>query len=77
MKRRGIIHHKDEDKEIEEKREKWEKKEIKMPQMVPFYFMNQLTYGLLFIVVLLTLLSTIFLPMILRLYVSRLFISKL
>ena len=48
-----------------------------MPQMVPFYFMNQLTYGLLFIVVLLTLLSTIFLPMILRLYVSRLFISKL
>lgn len=48
-----------------------------MPQMVPFYFMNQLTYGLLLMVVLLTLLSTIFLPMILRLYVSRLFISKL
>ncbi|OXB40192.1 ATP synthase F0 subunit 8 (mitochondrion) [Nakaseomyces glabratus] len=48
-----------------------------MPQLIPFYFMNQLTYGLLLITVLLILFSQFFLPMILRLYVSRLFISKL
>nr|YP_009154757.1 ATP synthase F0 subunit 8 [Torulaspora delbrueckii]YP_009155494.1 ATP synthase F0 subunit 8 [Torulaspora pretoriensis]YP_009155502.1 ATP synthase F0 subunit 8 [Torulaspora franciscae]YP_009155509.1 ATP synthase F0 subunit 8 [Torulaspora globosa]YP_009444443.1 ATP synthase F0 subunit 8 [Torulaspora quercuum]AJG02975.1 ATP synthase F0 subunit 8 [Torulaspora globosa]AJG02985.1 ATP synthase F0 subunit 8 [Torulaspora pretoriensis]AJG02993.1 ATP synthase F0 subunit 8 [Torulaspora franciscae]AJ len=48
-----------------------------MPQLVPFYFLNQLTYGFLLITVLLVLFSQYFLPMILRLYVSRLFISKL
>lgn len=48
-----------------------------MPQLIPFYFMNQLTYGLLLITVLLILFSQFFLPIILRLYVSRLFISKL
>lgn len=49
----------------------------KMPQLVPFYFLNQLTYGLLLITILLVLFAQYFLPMILRLYVSRLFISKL
>ncbi len=49
----------------------------KMPQLVPFYFMNQLTYGFLLMILLLILFSQFFLPMILRLYVSRLFISKL
>ncbi|AQZ19158.1 ATP8 (mitochondrion) [Zygosaccharomyces parabailii] len=48
-----------------------------MPQLVPFYFLNQLTYGFLLLITLLVLLSQYFLPMILRLYVSRLFISKL
>lgn len=48
-----------------------------MPQLVPFYFLNQLTYGLLLITVLLLLFSQFFLPKILKLYVSRLFISKL
>ncbi|CAL9733176.1 ATP synthase F0 subunit 8 (mitochondrion) [Monosporozyma unispora] len=48
-----------------------------MPQLIPFYFMNQLTYGFLLFVVLLVLFSTILLPMILKLYVSRLFITKL
>ncbi|GAA2623738.1 hypothetical protein GCM10010217_73600 [Streptomyces tubercidicus] len=48
-----------------------------MPQLVPFYFMNQLTYGFLLMILLLILFSQFFLPMILRLYVSRLFISKL
>ena len=48
-----------------------------MPQMIPFYFINQLTYGFLLIIVLLLLFSIIFLPMILKLHVSRLFISKL
>nr|YP_009444484.1 ATP synthase F0 subunit 8 [Naumovozyma dairenensis]APD15107.1 ATP synthase F0 subunit 8 [Naumovozyma dairenensis] len=48
-----------------------------MPQLVPFYFMNMVTYGFILILVLLVLFSQYFLPMILRLYVSRLFISKL
>nr|CCW77436.1 putative ATP synthase, subunit 8 [Lachancea dasiensis] len=48
-----------------------------MPQLVPFYFLNQLTYGFLLITVLLVLFSQFLLPRILRLYVSRLFISKL
>ena len=46
-------------------------KNINMPQLVPFYFMNQLTYGFLLIILLLILFSQLFLPMILRLYVSR------
>nr|YP_002836215.1 ATP synthase subunit 8 [Nakaseomyces bacillisporus]CAX36945.1 ATP synthase subunit 8 [Nakaseomyces bacillisporus] len=48
-----------------------------MPQLVPFYFMNQLTYGFLLITVLLILFSKVFLPMILKLHVTRLYISKL
>nr|NP_644683.1 ATP synthase subunit 8 [Naumovozyma castellii]AAM34592.1 ATP synthase subunit 8 [Naumovozyma castellii]ATV99261.1 ATP synthase F0 subunit 8 [Naumovozyma castellii]ATV99272.1 ATP synthase F0 subunit 8 [Naumovozyma castellii]ATV99283.1 ATP synthase F0 subunit 8 [Naumovozyma castellii]ATV99294.1 ATP synthase F0 subunit 8 [Naumovozyma castellii] len=48
-----------------------------MPQLLPFYFLNTLTYGFILIMILLVLFSQYFLPMILRLYVSRLFISKL
>lgn len=48
-----------------------------MPQLVPFYFLNQLTYGFLLLIILLVLFSQFLLPRILRLYVSRLFISKL
>nr|AGS44201.1 ATP synthase F0 subunit 8 [Cyberlindnera suaveolens] len=48
-----------------------------MPQLVPFYFLNQLTYGFILIVILLVLFSQFLLPRILRLYVTRLFISKL
>nr|YP_008475058.1 ATP synthase F0 subunit 8 [Cyberlindnera jadinii]AGS44374.1 ATP synthase F0 subunit 8 [Cyberlindnera jadinii] len=48
-----------------------------MPQLVPFYFLNQLTYGFILIVILLVLFSQFLLPRILRLYITRLFISKL
>nr|YP_001331019.1 ATP synthase, subunit 8 [Vanderwaltozyma polyspora]A6H4Q7.1 RecName: Full=ATP synthase protein 8; AltName: Full=A6L; AltName: Full=F-ATPase subunit 8 [Vanderwaltozyma polyspora DSM 70294]CAN85580.1 ATP synthase, subunit 8 [Vanderwaltozyma polyspora] len=48
-----------------------------MPQLIPFYFLNQLTYGFLLMTILLVLFSQFFLPMILRLYLTRLFISKL
>lgn len=48
-----------------------------MPQLVPFYFLNQLVYGFGLITILLVLFAQYFLPNILRLYVSRLFISKL
>lgn len=48
-----------------------------MPQLVPFYFLNQLTYGFILLLILLVLFSQFLLPRILRLYVTRLFISKL
>lgn len=48
-----------------------------MPQLVPFYFLNQLVYGLLLIIILIVLFSQYFLPRILRLYITRLFIAKL
>jgi len=49
----------------------------KMPQLVPFYFLNQLTYGFILLVILLVLFAQFLLPRILRLYITRLFISKL
>ncbi len=48
-----------------------------MPQLVPFYFVNQLIYGLLLITILIVLFSQFFLPRILRLYITRIFIAKL
>ncbi|YCL22023.1 F1F0 ATP synthase subunit 8 (mitochondrion) [Komagataella phaffii] len=48
-----------------------------MPQLVPFYFLNQLTYGLLLIYLILVLVSTKILPYIIELYIIRMTISKL
>ncbi len=48
-----------------------------MPQLVPFYFLNQLTYGFALIIILLVLFAQFFLPRIARLYVTRFFITKL
>lgn len=48
-----------------------------MPQLVPFYFVNQLTYGFALIVILLVLFAQFFLPKIVKLYISRFFITKL
>lgn len=48
-----------------------------MPQLVPFYFLNQLTYGFALLIILLIIFAQYFLPKIVRLYISRLFITKL
>uniref|UniRef100_A0A291F811 ATP synthase protein 8 n=1 Tax=[Candida] psychrophila TaxID=45577 RepID=A0A291F811_9ASCO len=48
-----------------------------MPQLVPFYFTNLLTFGILAMSMLLYLISTIVLPNILRLLVARTTITKL
>lgn len=48
-----------------------------MPQLVPFYFLNLLTFGIIAIAVLLYVVSTIILPNILRLLVARILIAKL
>ncbi|AAS54124.1 AGL367W-Ap [Eremothecium gossypii ATCC 10895] len=46
------------------------------PQIIPFFFMHQFTYGFLVILLTLLLLSYAFLSMILRLYLSRIYLSK-
>lgn len=48
-----------------------------MPQLVPFYFLNLLTFGIIAITFLLYFVSTILLPNILRLLIARIIIVKL
>ncbi|CCA41187.2 unnamed protein product (mitochondrion) [Komagataella phaffii CBS 7435] len=48
-----------------------------MPQLVPFYFLNQLTYGLLLMYLMLVLVSTKMLPYMMELYIMRMTMSKL
>jgi F-type H+-transporting ATPase subunit 8 len=48
-----------------------------MPQLVPFYFINQVTFAFTFLIVILYILSKYVLPRFVRLFVSRMFISKL
>ncbi|YP_008475034.1 ATP synthase F0 subunit 8 (mitochondrion) [Candida oxycetoniae] len=48
-----------------------------MPQLVPFYFMNLLTGGILILSLIIYIVATIILPNILRLLVARTIIIKL
>nr|YP_009240559.1 ATP synthase subunit 8 [Pyronema omphalodes]AMO66531.1 ATP synthase subunit 8 [Pyronema omphalodes] len=48
-----------------------------MPQLVPFYFINQVTFTFVILTVLLYILSKHILPRILRLFLSRVFVTKL
>lgn len=48
-----------------------------MPQLVPFYFVNQLVYGFSFLFILLVLASQYFLPRLFFIFLSRIFITKL
>jgi F-type H+-transporting ATPase subunit 8 len=48
-----------------------------MPQLVPFYFLNQLTIAFIILGSLLVILSKVILPYILQVYVIRMFITKL
>jgi len=48
-----------------------------MPQLVPFYFMNLLTFGILAISIILFIVSTYILPEIIRLLIARMIIVKL
>jgi len=48
-----------------------------MPQLVPFYFMNLLTFGILSISLILYIVSTYILPEIIRLLIARMIIVKL
>ena len=48
-----------------------------MPQLVPFYFINQVTFAFILLVAMIYILSKYILPRFVRLFLSRLFISKL
>jgi len=48
-----------------------------MPQLVPFFFINEVTFTFIYIVLLIYLLSKYILPRFVRLFLSRVFISKL
>ena len=52
-------------------------KQKKMPQLVPFYFINQVTFALVLLPVMIFVLSKYILPRFVILFLSRLFISKL
>lgn len=53
------------------------KKKINMPQLTPFYYMNEIVFAFAIIVVLLFILSKYILPRIVRLFLSRMFINKI
>ena len=48
-----------------------------MPQLVPFYFINQVIFAFTVIVILIYVFSKYILPRFVRLYSTRFFISKL
>jgi len=48
-----------------------------MPQLVPFYFVNQVTFAFALLVVLIYVFSKYVLPRFVRLFITRIFISKL
>jgi len=50
---------------------------VNMPQLVPFYFINEVFFTFVLIVGILYILSNYALPRIVRLFISRLFIKKI
>lgn len=48
-----------------------------MPQLVPFYFLHLLTFGILILTILIYITSKYLLPNILRLLIARILIIKL
>lgn len=48
-----------------------------MPQLVPFYFMNQIIFAFLILVLMIYIFSKNILPRFVRLFLTRVFISKL
>ena len=48
-----------------------------MPQLIPFYFIHLLTFGIISLILIISFVSLIILPNILRLMIARLVITKL
>ena len=48
-----------------------------MPQLIPFYYMNEIFFAFGVLTLILYILSKYTLPRIVRLFISRMFISKL
>ena len=55
----------------------YNKKKINMPQLIPFYYMNEIVFAFAIIVFILYVLSKYILPRIVRLFLSRMFINKI
>src|SRR5438045_3585785 len=53
------------------------KKKRDMPQLVPFYFINQVTFAFILLVIMIYVFSMYILPRFVRLFATRIFISKL
>ena len=49
----------------------------KMPQLTPFYFVNQITFVFAMLIIMLYVFSKYLLPKFVRIFCTRLFISKL
>lgn len=50
---------------------------ISMPQLVPFFFVNQVVFAFVVLTVLIYALSKYILPRFVRLFISRIYINKL
>jgi F-type H+-transporting ATPase subunit 8 len=48
-----------------------------MPQLVPFYFINQVRFAFILLVIMIYVFSKFILPRFVRLFITRIFISKL
>jgi F-type H+-transporting ATPase subunit 8 len=48
-----------------------------MPQLVPFFFVNQVTYNFLLLIVIIYMFSKYILPRIVRLFKTRIFLKNL
>ena len=48
-----------------------------MPQLVPFYFVNQIIFTFIIIIIMIYIFSKYILPKFVRLFLTRVFISKL
>lgn len=52
-------------------------KYIKMPQLIPFYFVNQITFVILTLFIITYVLSIYILPLFVNLFVTRVYVTKL
>nr|YP_010632378.1 ATP synthase subunit 8 [Lepraria caesiella]YP_010632393.1 ATP synthase subunit 8 [Lepraria finkii]YP_010632408.1 ATP synthase subunit 8 [Lepraria vouauxii]YP_010632423.1 ATP synthase subunit 8 [Lepraria eburnea]YP_010632624.1 ATP synthase subunit 8 [Lepraria normandinoides]ATE46961.1 ATP synthase F0 subunit 8 [Lepraria oxybapha]WBP63096.1 ATP synthase subunit 8 [Lepraria caesiella]WBP63111.1 ATP synthase subunit 8 [Lepraria finkii]WBP63126.1 ATP synthase subunit 8 [Lepraria vouauxii]WBP len=48
-----------------------------MPQLVPFYFLNQVTFAFTLLIVMIYIFSKYILPRFVRLFTARVFLTKL
>nr|YP_009642648.1 ATP synthase F0 subunit 8 [Phlyctis petraea]QCI56399.1 ATP synthase F0 subunit 8 [Phlyctis petraea] len=48
-----------------------------MPQLVPFYYINQVTFAFALLIIMIYVFSKYILPRFVRLFLTRVFISKL
>ena len=53
------------------------KKYINMPQLVPFFFVNQVVFAFVILTVLIYIFTKFILPRFVRIFISRIYINKL